>query len=172
MLETGLVIDGRFKGKKIGENSNCIYIAVSKQGLFDSKRLYLNYETVESYKHINRDEYVSEEFVADTYGRHDKRITGKIIRNVEYKDTVLITFKDGSRSLISIDGNKYSLLKAGCKYNLRFKEDIVMPGPFDMNRENKCPHCEQVFYGSVLYCPKCGKLLCTPPKFKIIKKSI
>lgn len=170
MLETGMVIDGRFKGKKIGENSRCIYIVIDKPGLIDSKRLYLNYETVESYRLINRDEYVSEDFVANTYGSGNKWTTGKIIRNVKYSDTVLVIFKDGSRSLILIDGDKYSLLKASCKYNLRFKEDIVMPGPFNINKENKCPHCEQIFYGSVLYCPKCGKLLCKPPKFKIIKK--
>lgn len=164
------VAEDIFKGKKVAGIIGDVYIVVKKVGLFDSKRLYLNYETVENYKLINRDEYMSEHIYGTTYGNG---ISGTVIRDVYSEDTVLITFKDGNQSLIVMDGFKYSRLKESCRYNLNFNNYMncnEITNTFDIKKEVVCPHCDQVVYGNPNYCPKCKKLMSKPPKFKLFHK--
>lgn len=170
MYTCNMVAEGIFKGKKIAGLIGDVYIVVKKVGLFDSKRLYLNYETVKDYEMINRTNYVSEHIYGRTYGN---TISGTVTKDVYSEVTVLITFKDGNQSLIVIDGFKYSRLKESCKYNLNFDKYMnssEITNKFDMKKEVVCPHCDQIVYGNPNYCPRCKKLINKPPKFKLLHR--
>lgn len=173
------VNDGAFNGKKISYSVGGVYIIVEKINLFDSKRLYLNSSTVESYRLVNQKTYTSERIrgrsrdsIFDPGDRGRRVFNGRVERDVEYENTVLITYKNGQQSLIVIDGTMYSKLEASCKYNIKFTDSTISRGTpiLDIDREYKCPHCEQVFYGSFSNCPECRKSMSEPPKFKLFNR--
>lgn len=166
------VIEGKFKGSKIkGGILGDVYIVVEKDGLFDTKRLYINDETIESYSFIVEYNYESEDILTNGYN------------NINWQDDltfytynmcfVKILFKDGNESLILINGNQYLRLYSICMYNPdinKYRKVHRISENFDINKENKCPYCEQIFYGNVDYCPECKKLLNKPPRFKLLKR--
>lgn len=173
MKFNNIVLEGKYKGKKVKRFIGDIYINVEKLGLFRYKRLYLNYYTVEKYELINRIKYVTDYISGSSYNITDNwsRMGGHITRDEKYEDTVLITFKDGDKSLIRVDGNKYSQIKEDCKYGLNFDKYIEKDkGKFSTDKEIICPHCGQIFLGGGVNCPNCMKSLKEQPQNKLYRK--
>lgn len=174
------VLDGMFKGKQIGGYLDNVYIVLEKVGMFGSKRLYLNNDTVSEYKLVNRTE--SERLKIKGSDRDTiynspfgRRVSNASVeKKVTSENTVLITFKDGNQSLIVIDGSQYAALEKNCKFGInlnRYENNNDVDNVFNINKEFICPHCNQIYYGAAgKYCPSCKRSLSEPPRKKLLTK--
>ena len=115
------VIEGEYKGKAIGCTFKVIFISVS---LF--KTIDITTENVESYQLV--DEQTSGAGAGEGLARGlvGGAIAGGIgalagVMTVPENDiyAVIINFKDGKKSLIEIDGERFSVLKKSLMYNVK-----------------------------------------------------
>lgn len=160
------VIEGEFKGKYVFYLYNNVFIVIQKRPLIGSmRRLFLNSSTIANYELVD---YSSDVSLASAMARGAMGkmaagdiggIAGAMTAKNHGVNIVLITFKDGKKSLIEIDDRTYEGLKKCCLYNVKFDDSVVNHNDFDIHREIKCPHCKNIAYGAVEEkCPFCGRL--------------
>lgn len=176
------VIEGEFKGKNLFCKKNRAYIVIKlppSAPLFGTqKSVFLDSNTVASYRRVDSSSDVSlasamvrgavGEAVAGDIGG----IAGAMTAGSYSSNIVLITFKDGKKSLINIDDRVYDSLKRGCSYNINFDDTPINQVDFNLFKEIKCPHCKNVAYGAVgERCPFCNREYNMPAKeFRAIDK--
>ena len=149
------VIDGEFKGKYIV----CIFGNVSivvKNAIFGKRKdLYLDYNTVANYCLIDHSSDVSmssaltRSIAGQAIAGDIGGLAGAMSAKVHDTNIVLITYRDGRKSLIEIDRVAYDCLKENCKYNINLEKNLHKYDKFDIYKEIVCPHCGNVAYGAV-----------------------
>lgn len=159
------VIDGEYKGKYVFYLTNKVFIAVKTPVLGSKKRVFLDSSTVANYQIVD---YSSDVSLASAMARgamgkmaagNVGGIAGAMTAKMHGVNIVLITFKDGKKSLIEIDNYTYEGLKKCCMYNIRIDDNINNYNNFDIHKEIKCPHCKNIAYGAVdEKCPFCNRL--------------
>lgn len=169
------VIEGEFKVKHLYCKKNRAYIIIKlppSAPLFGTqKSVFLDSNTVASYRRVDSSSDVSlasamvrgavGEAVAGDIGG----IAGAMTAGSSSSNIVLITFKDGKKSLINIDDRVYDSLKRGCSYNINFDDKPSNQVDFNLYKEIKCPHCKNVAYGAVgERCPFCNREYSMPAK--------
>ncbi len=168
---SNIVIDGEFKGKSIV----CVYgrvcIVVKNAVLGKRKDVYLDYNTVASYRLIDQSSDVSmtsaltRSIVGQAIAGDAGGLAGAMSAKVHDTDVVFITYRDGRKSLIEIDKTAYECLKKNCKYNINLEENPHKYDNFNIHKEIVCPHCGNVAYGAVgKKCKSCQRPYDMPKK--------
>lgn len=116
-----MVIEGEYKGKIVGHAAGEVYITLR---LF--KTLDLNSKNVESYQLVDEQiigagtgESVLRGLVGGAVAGGAGAMAGVMTAPQNDIYAVIINFKDGKRSLIEINGERYSILKKNCMYNVQ-----------------------------------------------------
>ncbi len=165
------VIEGEFKGKTVLSMWNKVSIIV-KNGVFSQrKELLLDKNTVESYELIDYSSDLSmtsamaRSAVGQAVAGDVGGIAGAMTAKVHSKNIVLITYRDGKKSLIEIDNGIYEVLKKNCMYNSYLNNDTVAEDGFSIYKEIVCPHCKNVVFGYAdEKCPFCKRAYSMPKK--------
>lgn len=165
------VIDGEFKGMYISNLWGRVSICLDS-GLFKKpNRIELDYNTVARYQLIDQSSDVSmtsalaRSAVGQAVAGDAGGIAGAMTAKVRGVNIVLITYRDGRKSLIEIDDLRYELLKQNCKYNIKLNNDESQYNNFDIYKEIKCPHCGSIAHGyAEEKCPICKRLYSMPKK--------
>lgn len=115
------VIDGEYKGKAIGCSYKEIFISIS---LF--KMIDITTENVESYQLVDEQTFSAGAGAGLARGLVGGAIAGGIgalagVMTAPESDiyAVIINFKDGKKSLIEIDGERFNVLKKSLMYNVK-----------------------------------------------------
>lgn len=165
------VLDGEFKGMYISNLWGRVSICLDS-GLFKKpNRIELDYNTVARYQLIDQSSDVSmtsalaRSAVGQAVAGDAGGIAGAMTAKVHGVNIVLITYRDGRKSLIEIDDLRYELLKQNCKYNIKLNNDEFQYKNFDIYKEIKCPHCGSIVHGyAEEKCPICKRLYSMPKK--------
>lgn len=149
------VIEGEFKGKYIVYVFGRVSITVKNAIFGQRKDVYLDYNTVANYQLIDHSSDVSmtsalaRSLVGQAVAGDAGGLAGAVTAKVHDTNIVLITYRDGKKSLIEIDRYAYELLKDNCRYNIDFNNKTHKYDNFDIHKEIKCPHCKNIAYGAV-----------------------
>lgn len=164
------VIDGEFKDRLIFYDGNGAHIDLRESNFGKLKSLYLNQNTVARYELVDQSSDVSmasaltRSAVGKAIAGDAGGLAGAVTAKVKGIHVVLITYKNGKKSLIEIDDTRYELLKKKCNYNVDLSDNINNEN-FDLYKEFECPHCKSVVCGYAdEKCPVCKRLYSMPKK--------
>lgn len=145
------VIDGEFKGKYILYDGSGVHVDLRESNFGKIKALYLNSNTVSSYQVVDQNSDVSmtsalaRSVVGQAVAGNAGGIAGAMTAKVKGVNIVLVTFKNGKKSLMEIDDTRFERLKEKCNYNINLN-DNEDNSTFDLYKEFECPHCKSVVY--------------------------
>ncbi len=167
----GKVLDGEFKDKSIVCMWGKVCITFNNAVFSPRTEVYLDSNTVAGYKLVDYSSDVSmtsavtRSLVGRAVAGNAGGLAGVMSAKVNETNVVLITYRDGRKSLIEIDELSLDTLKRNCKYNINIDGKSSIDNNFDIHKEIKCPHCGTVVLGAAdENCPVCKRSYSIPKK--------